>query len=64
MIDVRNFNESIIGKFAPPTVNEAGEVIAHPEEANKVLDPQMRRSTEFPDWIDNNRDKLEGMVQS
>lgn len=48
VIDVRNFNETIIGKFAPP----GGE--------GKVLDPCMRRSTEFPDWIDENRKKLEG----
>ncbi|KAH8092096.1 hypothetical protein JL720_5677 [Aureococcus anophagefferens] len=34
VIDVRNYNESLIGKFAPP--------------GDKVLDPMMRRSTEFP----------------
>jgi len=50
VIDVRNFNESLIGKFAPPS--------ALPAE--KVLDPCMRRSTEFPDWVANNRHKLEG----
>lgn len=44
MIDVRNFNESVIGKFAPPGV--------------EVLDPKMRRSTEFPKWVDDNLDKL------
>lgn len=46
VIDVRNVNESEIGRFAPP--------------GNKVLDPLMRRSTEFPEWIDKNREKLEG----
>lgn len=46
MIDVRNFNESIIGKFAPPNI--------------PVLDPQMRRSTEFPKWVDDNLPKLQG----
>ena len=34
MIDVRNFNETEIGKFAPPGI--------------EVLDPCMRKSTEFP----------------
>ena len=34
MIDVRNYNESLIGKFAPPGI--------------EVLDPKMRKSTEFP----------------
>lgn len=34
MIDVRNYNESLIGKFNPP--------------AGKLLDPCMRKSTEFP----------------
>lgn len=46
MIDVRNYNESLIGKFAPP--------------GTEVLDPCMRKSTEFPQWIDNNMDKLKG----
>ena len=47
VIDVRNFNESLIGKFAP-----AGGAT--------VLDPEMRRSTEFPQWVDKNIDKLRG----
>lgn len=64
VIDVRNVNgkpslarsifrsclivttETAIGKFAPP--------------GDKVLDPLMRRSTEFPEWIENNRQVLEG----
>jgi UPF0176 protein len=46
MIDVRNFNESLIGKFSPP--------------GTEVLDPYMRKSTEFPEWIDKNMDKLKG----
>ena len=46
MIDVRNFNESIIGKFAPPQTT--------------VLDPCMRRSTEFPQWVEDNMDRLKG----
>lgn len=50
VIDVRNFNETLIGKFAPPSDN-------HDE---KVLDPCMRRSTEFPKWVEDNRHKLDG----
>lgn len=46
MIDVRNFNESLIGKFAPP--------------GGPVLDPHMRRSTEFPEWVEKNKKELEG----
>ncbi|KAH8054451.1 hypothetical protein JL720_14472 [Aureococcus anophagefferens] len=45
VVDVRNYNESLIGKFAPP--------------GDKVLDPMMRRSTEFPKWVADNRHKLE-----
>ena len=44
MIDVRNFNETIIGKFKHPN----------------LLDPCMRKSTEFPQWVKDNRSKLEG----
>jgi len=46
MIDVRNFNESVIGKFNPPNA--------------KLLDPGMRKSTEFPGWVDNNMKQLQG----
>lgn len=46
MIDVRNFNETLIGKFAPPGV--------------EVLDPCMRKSTEFPAWVDKNMKNLQG----
>jgi len=46
-IDVRNVNETAIGRFAP-------------ESGAQVLDPQMRRSTEFPDWVARNREQLEG----
>eukprot|EP01041_Mallomonas_annulata_P007009 gene7009-14264_t len=50
VIDVRNFNESLIG-------NEEDLAKA---KAEKVLDPCMRRSTEFPDWVLKNKHKLEG----
>ena len=48
MIDVRNANESAIGRFAPPP---GGAVL---------LDPRMRRSTEFADWCDRALPQLEG----
>lgn len=49
VIDVRNYNESLIGKFMPPTTDQ-----------NKVLDPCMRRSTEFPTWVQSNKAQFEG----
>lgn len=42
LIDVRNANETAIGRFIPP---EGGAL---------PLDPRMRRSTEFVDWVDAN----------
>jgi predicted sulfurtransferase len=42
IVDVRNANETAIGRFAPP----AGGAT--------LLDPRMRRSTEFPDWVEAN----------
>ena len=46
VIDVRNFNETLIGKFTSPVA--------------EVLDPCMRRSTEFPKWVKDNKSKLKG----
>ncbi len=67
VIDVRNFNESVIGKFAPPAVvsenASSGDDAKGKDSDPKVLDPCMRRSTEFPNWIDQNRDKLEGELR-
>jgi predicted sulfurtransferase len=48
IIDVRNANETAIGAFVPP-----------PGGAT-VLDPRMRKSTEFPRWIDEHADELRG----
>ena len=53
-LDVRNFNESLIGKFVPP-----GDVPIT-GAPGVVTDMLMRRSTDFPKWVDNNRHKLEG----
>ena len=40
IIDVRNHYEAAIGKFNPPT------------NGAKYIDPMMRKSTEFPVWLD------------
>ena len=50
VIDVRNFNETVIGKFQPP---ENGD-------HQKYLDPCMRRSTEFPEWVAENKESWKG----
>jgi predicted sulfurtransferase len=51
VIDVRNHYEAAIGHFAPPG-----------GAANKWLDPKMRKSTEFPLWLDKQttKEKLKG----
>ena len=46
IIDVRNSYEAAIGRFNPP------------EGGAEYIDPKMRLSTEFPDFIDSNLDKL------
>lgn len=49
VIDVRNHYEAIIGHFQPPTdAKVPGEA-----EPPKYIDPKMRKSTEFPAWLDN-----------
>ena len=40
IIDVRNHYEANIGRFAPP------------KEGAQMIDPKMRKSTEFPMWLD------------
>jgi predicted sulfurtransferase len=62
VIDVRNFNESLIGKFAPPD-NKTGTVDKNNlglTGSSKVLDPGMRKSTDFPRWVDEHKGDLEG----
>jgi len=58
VIDVRNFNESLIGKFVPP--GQEVKSVGTSDGSMKVLDPCMRRSTEFPKWVDDNKHQLEG----
>ena len=48
IIDVRNHYEANIGRFNPP----AGGA--------QMIDPKMRKSTEFPIWLENNKEKLRG----
>mmetsp|Transcript_28853 Transcript_28853/g.41112 ORF Transcript_28853/g.41112 Transcript_28853/m.41112 type:complete len:466 (+) Transcript_28853:20-1417(+) len=74
MIDVRNFNETLIGKFAPPTHSTSEEIESNSEKKKskkrkadseevqvpKVLDPCMRKSTEFPEWVEQNKELLQG----
>ena len=74
VIDVRNFNETLIGKFAPPgtpslsssssssanTGNGKHKTADDILSNEKVLDPLMRRSTEFPEWVEKNKHKLKG----
>ena len=49
VIDVRNHYEANIGRFVPP---KHGEGVKQGEEPPKWLDPKMRKSTEFPVWMD------------
>ena len=54
MIDVRNHYEAIIGHFQPPKKANG--------EGPQWLDPNMRKSTEFPIWLDKpeTKEKLKG----
>ena len=50
IVDVRNHYEAVIGKFQPP------------EKGATYIDPMMRKSTEFPVWLDKQetKEKLRG----
>jgi len=48
IIDVRNHYEANIGRFNPPA------------NGAQIIDPKMRKSTEFPIWLENNKEKLRG----
>ena len=45
IIDVRNAYESAIGRFNPPTGGA------------QLIDPQMRKSTDFPSWLESEETK-------
>ena len=48
IIDVRNHYEANIGRFDPP------------KDGATMIDPKMRKSTEFPIWLDKNKEMLRG----
>jgi len=48
IIDVRNHYEANIGRFKPPA------------DGAQMINPKMRKSTEFPIWLENNKEKLRG----
>ena len=52
IIDVRNHYEAAIGRFVPPQDKGEGATLNPGEEPPKWLDPMMRKSTEFPVWLD------------
>lgn len=54
IIDVRNHYEAAIGRFVPPSV-----AVDDGADAPKWLDPKMRKSTEFPAWLDRPEVKKE-----
>ena len=55
IIDVRNHYEANIGRFVPPTSSVSdsqSQTASTTNEPPKWLDPKMRKSTEFPAWLD------------
>jgi predicted sulfurtransferase len=53
VIDVRNHYEAAIGRFVPPSNANDNSNDNHADaEPPKWLDPKMRKSTEFPAWLD------------
>ena len=59
IIDVRNHYEAAIGRFVPPSQNSESkdnkEVSAN--NGPQWIDPKMRKSTEFPAWLDKDETK-------
>lgn len=67
VIDVRNHYEAAIGRFDPPsndatTTSDNNNNSSNNTTAKKFLDPKMRKSTEFPVWLDSDetKEKLRG----
>lgn len=68
IIDVRNHYETNIGRFVPPNLRESSTVSNSNDDTTTggnravFLDPKMRKSTEFPVWLDHPETKaqLEG----
>jgi predicted sulfurtransferase len=57
IIDIRNKYEADIGRFNPP---EGTRGCFNYKGGAKYIDPEMRVSTEFPQWVDDHREDLEG----
>jgi len=60
IIDVRNHYEAAIGRFVPPS--EQGQGGSEPTKEKggddpRYIDPKMRKSTEFPAWLDKDETK-------
>jgi len=57
VIDVRNHYEAAIGRFDRQESNSKDDI-----KGAEYVDPMMRRSTDFPDWLakEETRNKLEG----
>lgn len=52
IIDVRNHYESAIGHFDPPATTTTTSSTDTTTNNTKLIDPMMRKSTEFPVWLD------------
>mmetsp|Transcript_10068 Transcript_10068/g.24446 ORF Transcript_10068/g.24446 Transcript_10068/m.24446 type:complete len:736 (+) Transcript_10068:65-2272(+) len=60
IIDVRNHYEASIGRFVPPNENpESKDSVINESQKNgpQWIDPKMRKSTEFPAWLDKDETK-------
>ena len=57
IIDVRNHYEAAIGRFVPPSESEEANATAKDANGPKWIDPKMRKSTEFPAWLDKDETK-------
>lgn len=53
IIDVRNHYEATIGHFQPPTESASDTSGKTNQKPAKYLDPLMRKSTEFPAWLNS-----------
>jgi predicted sulfurtransferase len=64
IIDVRNHYEAAIGRFVPPQegVHNNRDTSSSDLPPPKWVDPKMRKSTEFPPWLDKpeTREEMKG----
>mmetsp|Transcript_14756 Transcript_14756/g.37120 ORF Transcript_14756/g.37120 Transcript_14756/m.37120 type:complete len:721 (+) Transcript_14756:153-2315(+) len=57
IIDVRNHYEASIGRFIPPNATEEKNPSNKGQNGPLWIDPKMRKSTEFPAWLDKDETK-------